>query len=116
LGSRYWGNTAVDSQGSLWLFGGAANSDSLGTFPFLDSFNLFNLLFNLFFLDKLNDLWKYSESDEWIWMAGSDQFNQESQYYGSETYPGGRYGFAMWIDNNDTLWIFGGEKYDNTCL
>ena len=44
-------------------------------------------------------------------MAGSDKFNQESNYDGpGEITPGGRYGSAMWIDKNDNLWIFGGWK------
>src|SRR5690554_2799784 len=30
-------------------------------------------------------------------------------YSPNETYPGGRYGSAMWIDNNDNLWLFGGQ-------
>ena len=58
----------------------------------------------------LNDLWKYSESDDWVWIAGSDQVNEESNYDGpGETYPGGRSGSAMWIGNNDKVWIFGGR-------
>ena len=99
LGIRYNGNTAIDSQGSLWLFGGVSSSASSNLILFLSDF-----------LGQFNDLWKYSESDDWVWMAGSDQFNQPNNYDGpGEITPGGRSYSAMWIDNNDTLWLFGGD-------
>jgi hypothetical protein len=48
-------------------------------------------------------------------MAGSDQFNRPSNYDGpGEITPGGRDGSAMWIDNNDNLWLFGGAI--DSCL
>ena len=55
-----------------------------------------------------NDLWRYSESEGWIWIDGSDQLNIPSNYSEIDPYPGGRDGSAIWIDENDNLWIFGG--------
>src|SRR5690554_5518592 len=69
------------------------------------------ILFLSDFLGYFNDLWKYSERDDWVWMAGSDQFNQPNNYDSlNETYPGARHSSVMWIDSNDTLWVFGGAE------
>ena len=72
-------------------------------------FTRFILLRKLTLKDSYNDLWRYSESEGWAWIDGSDQFNQQNNYTGNETHPGGRGSSVMWIDQNDILWIFGGS-------
>ena len=68
----------------------------------------FILLRKLTLKGYYNDLWRYSESEGWVWIDGSDQLNQPNEYTGNETHPGGRYYSAMWIDKNNALWLFGG--------
>ena len=58
---------------------------------------------------RYNDIWGYSESEGWVWIDGSDAVNQQSKYTGNNTHPGGRFYPIMWIDQNNTIWIFGGE-------
>lgn len=93
LPSRHVGSTAIDSEGSLWLFGGMKSN----------------------YLTLYNDLWRYTQDDGWVWITGSDRFNQPNNLRdSSEITPGGRSGQVMWIDNNNNLWLFGG--YDGFFL
>lgn len=81
--------TWTDTEGNLWLFGGAD-------------------------LNPFNDLWKYSNG-EWTWMSGSDQVCQEPGVYGTlgvpsaANVPGARVGAAAWTDKQGNLWLFGGD-------
>jgi len=110
-GSR-WGATAwIDADGNLWLFGGWG-LDSTGT-----KGNGF-----------LNDLWVYTpnatagQAGTWTWVKGSNTGNQNG-IYGPETRPyftyvlwtpGGRRGAMSWVDNQNQLWLLGGQGYDST--
>jgi len=65
----------------------------------------------------LNDLWKYSPSEnEWTWVSGKDQVNEKGEYgkiaeASVKTYPGARFQASGWTDKNDNLWLFGGSGY-----
>jgi hypothetical protein len=111
-GSR-WGSSAwIDSNGSLWLFGGwgldsgATNGNG-----------------------ALNDLWVYTPNTTpgqlgtWAWVKGSNT-GAQSGTYGDELFPlkthytdnpGGRSAATIWTDTtNNRFWMFGGEGNDAT--
>jgi Divergent InlB B-repeat domain/Galactose oxidase, central domain/Kelch motif len=96
-GSRYGSVSWVDSDGSLWLFGGYGYSGTVGTYG------------------TLNDLWKFDvHSWNWTWVKGSDQNNDygDCGTQGVEdeaNSPGSRQGGYTWVDNDGTLWLFGGR-------
>ena len=99
VGAAYW----TDSQGNLWMFGGA-----------------FELANNT---HELNDLWRFEPPSTmyplgvWTWMAGqSDQnpdqtniLNTAVGVFSANNHPGGRDSVAFWVTHNpDILWVFGG--------
>jgi hypothetical protein len=62
-----------------------------------------------------NDLWQF-DGQEWTWVSGNDQPNQEGVYGekgvpDSNNVPGGRKAEACWVDNSGNIWIFGGSGY-----
>lgn len=58
----------------------------------------------------LNDLWMYSPSTgQWTWISGSASPNKKSK----NNSPGSRYMSSSWIDNANTLWLFGGSGYSS---
>jgi N-acetylneuraminic acid mutarotase len=97
-GARGYSASWVDSNGTLWLFGGfgLGSSGSVGT---------------------LNDLWKYSGS-KWTWVSGSKNVARKG-VYGTQgvaslaNMPGTRYGSVLWMDTKGRLWLFGGKGYDS---
>jgi N-acetylneuraminic acid mutarotase len=94
-GGRICANAWIDSDGNLWLFGGAG-FDSTGMQGFLD------------------DLWMFSPStNQWMWMNGSSTSDQSAVYGtlatpSSLNTPGSRYSPTSWSDGNGDLWLFGG--------
>ncbi len=89
----------TDSAGNLWVFGGIG-FDSIGTF------------------DYLNDLWKYSPTDdEWTWVNGATQVNEAGRY-GTRNVgavrntPGARQSSVTWRDTAGNHWVFGGFGAD----
>lgn len=84
----------TDSQGDLWLFGGAGQSGFL------------------------NDFWKYSNG-QWMWMAGSASPAQPGAY-GTQgvpavgNVPGARQTALSWTDSSGNFWLFGGNGIDST--
>ncbi len=94
-GSPCW----EDSFGYFYLFGGNGY-DGQGNF------------------DMLNDLWKYNPvNNQWTWMNGSNQLNQNGVYgtqgvASATNMPGARANGSAWIDGADNLWLFGGLGYD----
>jgi Galactose oxidase, central domain/Kelch motif len=110
-GSRWGASAWIDSNGSLWLFGGWG-LDSTGT-----NGN-----------GALNDLWVYTPNatpgqlGTWAWVKGSNT-GAQSGSYGDEVIPwkthftdtpGGRSNATVWIDHNNRFWLFGGEGDDAT--
>jgi len=98
-GSRRKSTGWIDSDQSLWLFGGSgyANNGTLG---------------------YLNDLWKF-DGVNWTWISGSNIVNQSGTYGSKGTadtanIPGGRWFSISWIDSSDNLRLFGGNGYDST--
>ena len=82
-----------DGDGNFWIFGGYGY-DSAGT------------------LGYLNDLWKY-DGTKWLFISGGSLANQLSVYEGdaASIAPGGRHGFAVWVDSSGNFWFFGGLGY-----
>ncbi len=95
LGSVSW----VDTNGNLWLFGGA--NDIITT-------NVFN------------DLWMYNPStNQWTWVSGSSTLNSFGIYGVQGTAsafnsPGARLDSVSWNDNSGNLWLFGGSGIDGS--
>jgi Galactose oxidase, central domain len=93
----------TDSQGNLWLFGGAA-------YP-----------------TTFNDLWEFDiVTGEWAWMNGSntypiDQYNdyEVAGVYGTQgtpspkNMPGSRWNSVAWTDQSGNFWLFGGWGFDS---
>ena len=104
-GSRQGGVTWKDTEGNLWLFGGAGY-DRAGVNGYL------------------NDVWEYAVAHrQWIWLGGGSTVPGTSQgqpgVYGapgkpsSTNIPGGREGSAGWTDKAGNLWLFGGRGFDS---
>ena len=99
-GSRLDTISWTDSSGNLWLFGGNG-IDGVGT------------------RGNLNDLWKYSPTNnQWTWMSGSIGRNSYSVYgklgtSSPNSIPGAREHRIplSWADNRGNLWMFGGFGY-----
>jgi N-acetylneuraminic acid mutarotase len=96
-GSRYAAATAVDSHGTVWLFGGWGEG----------------------FTSKgdLNDLWRFDGS-QWTWMGGGDQAGNWAVYGALGVAdpvngPGGLEYANLWSDSQDRLWLFGGYGPDS---
>ncbi|HYV94309.1 MAG TPA: kelch repeat-containing protein [Chitinophagales bacterium] len=92
--SRWETATAwTDKENNLWLFGGLMGSD-------------------------LNDLWRYNiATNEWTWVSGSNLPGQHGAYGikgipDPANVPGARYVYAKWIDENENLWLFGGDGFN----
>ncbi|MEX0691193.1 MAG: Ig-like domain-containing protein [Gemmatimonadales bacterium] len=96
-GGRIRGAHWVGPDGAFWLFGGFGH-DGVG-----DS-------------GWLNDLWRF-DGTRWTWIAGSNGSNKAG-VYGSKgvpstgNAPGGRRNAAGWMDDDGTIWIFGGNGFD----
>ena len=99
-GARFPAVTWIDTNGSLWLFGGDGCDSSGGTCG-----------------GELNDLWKYS-GGQWTWMSGSNVFYSQG-IYGTEgtaapgNTPGCRRRAAGWTDTSGNLFLFGGSGTDS---
>ena len=98
-GARGYGTIGwVDSSGNLWMFAGWGY-DAFGTYG------------------PLSDVWLYNIStNEWTWIKGSNSSYQLANYgtilvASATNDPGNRYETnAGWTDEEDNLWIFGGES------
>jgi hypothetical protein len=94
-GGRYSSSGWTDSNGNLWLFGGAA-FDAEGN------------------IGGINDDWLFNPpTNEWSWMGGASAVNQLGVYGTLGTpaagnIPGSRAGASNWADNSGNLWLFGG--------
>lgn len=100
-GARRGALSWTDENDILWLFGGHGYDNS-GT------------------QGNLNDLWSFNGT-EWVWESGTDSTNQPGVYgtkgsASSDNIPGARRGAVSWIDNDENLWLFGGDGRDETCL
>jgi len=90
-----WTQGVADASGNLYVFGGKVYT-STGT-------------------RGRNDLWKYTISNnQWTWIGGSQSTNSAPSYgtqgvFSSTNLPYGRYGHVLWLDNNNKVWVFGGE-------
>ncbi|MFY0689265.1 MAG: T9SS type A sorting domain-containing protein [Cyclobacteriaceae bacterium] len=87
--AREFGYSWSDKYGKFWLFGGWTR----------------------------NDLWLFDPAISlWTWMGGEKNTNATNQYgelgnTNLENAPGARSGPVGWVDQNNDLWLFGGEEY-----
>ncbi len=93
--STYWS----DESGNLWLFGGYGYDESGN-------------------LNDINDIWKYTIHDNtWTWVGGESHVGGIA-HYGTKGVPSinnipcARDTASGWYENNN-LWLFGGEGFDN---
>jgi len=100
----YGAYTFVDTTGNFWLFGG------------------WGLDVNCF-AGALNDLWTLDLSTMmWTWMSGDNSIGQGPVYGTYQVFdplnkPGARTeSSSSWTDNNNNLWVFGGEPTGATHL
>jgi N-acetylneuraminic acid mutarotase len=102
-GNRSEASNWVESNGSLWLFGGSGyDADGNGGY--------------------LNDLWQFEPAtNEWAWTSGSSTVGSnggQPGVYGAlgtlaaENGPGGRSGATSWTDAAGNLWLLGGNGFD----
>ena len=70
-------------------------------------------------IDDINALWKFDTvSGLWTWVSGSSLPNQSGSYgtpgvTAPANVPGARQRSISWIDNSNTLWLFGGSGRDS---
>ncbi|MEO6831339.1 MAG: kelch repeat-containing protein, partial [Chitinophagaceae bacterium] len=93
--ARYQACFWTDTAGNFWVFGGVIPSG------------------------QGNDLWKYDvATNMWTWMNGPDVISSPNAagVFGTKgvpsanNYPSARgYGANCWTDNNDDLWLYGGN-------
>ena len=94
-GGRHGSGRWIDSNGDLWMFGGEGYSSSPS-------------------VTWLNDMWKYSVSqNQWTFMGGSTGANQLSVYgiqgvASASNQPGAREFPVCWTDNTGKFWMLGG--------
>ena len=96
-GGRHGSVSWTDNNNDFWLFGGGTQSDLFG------------------------DLWKYDRvNNRWAWISGSNLPNTNPQpgdigVFNANVNPGARTLFAVWVDDINQVWFFGGNGYgDNT--
>jgi Chitobiase/beta-hexosaminidase C-terminal domain/Galactose oxidase, central domain len=102
-GSRFGPTAAKDASGNIWLFGGLGNGDQQS---------------GVSAEGDLDDLWEFNQSQEWVWMSGSNNpCGEECAVYGtlgvpaSGNLPPSRYFANSWIDGTGNFWLFGGQSY-----
>ncbi|WP_340153013.1 kelch repeat-containing protein [uncultured Marivirga sp.] len=103
-GARDNGNTFVDHEGQLIMFGGYKFTQGrAGTY---------------------NDLWSYNiETKEWTWLDGINQtagLRVTSSIgelgAGTKLFPKARNGGHTWVDNDGNFWLYGGSPNANSGL
>jgi gliding motility-associated-like protein len=88
-----------DRDDNFWLFGGYGASSIPN------------------YTGSLNDLWKYnSQLNQWTWVSGSNVVNQIGNYgvqgqSNPANVPGGRFHCNGWVDQQGTIYLFGGMGY-----
>jgi N-acetylneuraminic acid mutarotase len=98
-GARSGAETWVDSEGNLWMFGGAIPDTAVSI---------------------VNDLWMFNvTTDQWTWMGGSTSPNVQGVYgtvgiSAASNAPGSRQLSSCWVDGSGDLWMFGGYGYGST--
>jgi hypothetical protein len=104
-GARWTYSNWKDSEGNLWLFGGAGDGTCQAT------------------NNSYNDLWKYNiNTNEWTWMKGAN-FPCDPGSRGircvenSSNNPGGRFeNRSCWTDKYGKFWMFGGFSPPSSTL
>ncbi len=91
----------AEPNGTLWIFGGQGFAEGKVA-------------------GLLNDLWKRDPmTGLWTWVSGSNGMNAKANY-GAQglsedtNQPGARSGAVSWLDQDGTLWMFGGNGFDET--
>ncbi len=87
-----------DDNGSIWLFGGVG----LGIHDAAQ---------------VTSDLWNYiPATGEWAWISGPNFTSNTGNYYEQgiasvDFNPGARASAVRWLDEDNNLWLFGGQKF-----
>jgi N-acetylneuraminic acid mutarotase len=95
-GARYYPSGWIDTDGNLWLFGGAGYYDTSGDSGYF------------------NDLWKFNPANnEWAWVSGSDSADQVGVYgtlgvAADGNAPGARGQSGSWTGSDGRFWLMGG--------
>ncbi len=92
---RYGCASWVDASNNLWLYGGESTDG------------------------VMNDLWRFSTTThEWTWLKG-DTLGNEPPRFGEKGIAGATVNpsgvaetNASWVDEDNNLWLFGGDGYD----
>ncbi|MFC1841344.1 Kelch repeat-containing protein, partial [Thermodesulfobacteriota bacterium] len=96
--ARSGGMSWIDRKDNLWLFGGVSSNLIMGRKPLL------------------NDLWKF-DGVNWTWVSGDnpeDKFKDEN--LSDAKHPDARFDSVSWIDNEGSMWLFGGRRIRNDLL
>lgn len=100
-GARMWASVWVDRDFGVWLFGGNGLGESSSN-------------------GMLNDLWKLDlDLKQWAFVAGRKTSNHGG-VFGPKTefdpryVPPSRANSSFWIDQNERLWLFGGQGVEGT--
>lgn len=115
------GGSALERSGSY----GNQNSGSITTFPparsGASSWKFQDGTFGLFGGSLQNDLWIYNPASKiWTWKKGYNNSDFKNGIYGtrgvaeSYTVPGVRENAVTWVDNYNTVWLFGGFGHAST--
>ncbi len=100
-GARAAATAWIDASGNLWLLGGYGLDQQGAT-------------------GELNDLWRYSPSDNaWTWMGGAPMQGSRGTYgtpalAAAGNTPGARVTATAWSDAAGNFWLFGGYGYDQS--
>ncbi|RYZ30200.1 MAG: hypothetical protein EOP49_40015, partial [Sphingobacteriales bacterium] len=92
-GGRHGCMSWTDNNGNFWLYGGGTQ------------------------VDLFADLWRYDfNSGRWAWISGGNGANQQPKYSKiglaeEDAHPGARTLSAVWVDEADDVWLFGGNGY-----
>ncbi|MFT7196394.1 MAG: hypothetical protein ACI83W_000751, partial [Marinoscillum sp.] len=96
-GSREFGQSWVDTNGNFWIFGGYGY-DKTGTVGYL------------------NDLWKYNNTDGWVFVGGSELVDQSAKKNAEKgvedalNWPAGVTMANSWQKSDGTIYLYGGEN------
>ncbi|MGB0430270.1 MAG: LamG-like jellyroll fold domain-containing protein, partial [Bacteroidia bacterium] len=94
-GARYNSTISINSNGTVYLFGGYGRANAKTGY--------------------LNDLWKW-DGNNWTWISGRKTIYQSSKLgskgsYSSSNHPGSLSNMVSWFDSNNIFYLFGGNGY-----
>jgi hypothetical protein len=104
--------SGVISSNMLWLYGGSKNNG------FISCLNFTELS-----LGALYQLWQFDIAAEiWTLISGTNTDIDIGSYYGvlgqgtEDTHPSSRAHSSIWLDGNESIWVYGGYYVIGKCL